>query len=380
MKRKKILSIFGTRPEVVKMAPVVRELQKHREHLESRVCVTAQHRHMLDQAMQVFGLSADIDLNVMRPGQTLPDLTARVLEEVTKVLREEQPDVVLVQGDTTTVMASALAAFYERVAVGHVEAGLRTADRYNPFPEEINRRFATVISTYHFAPTQTAVNALLAENVPAHTIYLTGNTVVDALLWTASQPPTEATSRLMHHLGLCQPVNSGQPRSKWVLVTAHRRENFGEPFENICRAMLDIVTRNPQVQLIYPVHLNPNVQEPVRRILSSHERIHLIDPLSYEQFVHIMKQVDMVLTDSGGVQEEAPVFGKPVLVLRNETERPEAIEAGTVKLVGSDRQKILSLTEELLFNEAAYAAMANAVSPYGDGQAARRIVSALLEA
>jgi UDP-N-acetylglucosamine 2-epimerase (non-hydrolysing) len=294
----------------------------------------------------------------MRPGQTLNELTSRVVEQMAGVLRAEKPDVVLVQGDTTTVMAAALAAFYEHVPVGHIEAGLRTADRYNPFPEEINRRIAGVLASYHFAPT---------------------HTVVDSLLWMAAQPPTEDTAALLKSLDLStqpdlDPIDHSKKR---ILITAHRRENFGGPFEEICQALLEIVQRNPEVELIYPVHLNPNVQDPVARILSKHDRIRLIEPLSYEPFVHVMKAVDLVLTDSGGVQEEAPVFGKPVLVLRNETERPEAVASGTVKLVGSDKAKIISQTEELIHDEHAYNAMSNAISPYGDGKAAGRIVSVL---
>jgi UDP-N-acetylglucosamine 2-epimerase (non-hydrolysing) len=321
----------------------------------------------------------------MRAGQTLPELTARVLEQMTATLRQEKPDIVLVQGDTTTVMATALAAFYERIAVGHVEAGLRTADRYNPFPEEVNRRVAGVLATYHFAPTQTAVKALLAENTPPDTIFCTGNTVVDALLWMAAQPLTPETTKLIGDLGLLDEVippsnalASVKPK-KWILVTAHRRENFGSPFEEVCQGLLELAQRNPELEILYPVHLNPQVQEPVYRILGQHPRIHLIEPLSYEPFVHIMQRVDLVLTDSGGIQEEAPIFGKPVLVLRNETERVEAVAAGTVKLIGPDRAKIVKETELLLYDKLAYQAMATAVSPYGDGHAAERIAEVLLK-
>jgi UDP-N-acetylglucosamine 2-epimerase (non-hydrolysing) len=370
----KVLAVFGTRPEAVKMAPVIHQLQKYPDQIECRVCVTGQHRQMLDQTLAIFQIQPDIDLNLMQPGQSLAGLTARVVERMSAVLKAEKPDLLLVQGDTTTVMAAALAAFYEKVAVGHVEAGLRTGDPYSPFPEEINRRIAAVLTSHHFAPTKTSVEALLAERIPAEKIYCTGNTVVDALLWTAAQKPSFATGSMLHQLGFTQP---GQGKKR-ILVTAHRRENFGEPLEEICQALRAIVERNPEVELIYPVHLNPNVQEPVRRILSDQPRIHLIEPLSYEPFVHLMKAVDLVLTDSGGIQEEAPVFGKPVLVLRNETERPEAVAAGTVKLVGADRQLIISQTEALLHNPFAYAAMANAVSPYGDGHAAERIVEVIL--
>jgi UDP-N-acetylglucosamine 2-epimerase (non-hydrolysing) len=334
---------------------------------------------MIDQALAVLQIQPDIDLNLMRAGQTLPELTARVLEQMTATLRQEKPDIVLVQGDTTTVMATALAAFYEHIAVGHVEAGLRTADRYNPFPEEVNRRVAGVLATYHFAPTQTAVKALLAENIPPDTIFCTGNTVVDALLWMAAQPLTPETTKLMSGLGLLAETAPSAKSKKWILVTAHRRENFGPPFEEVCQGLLKLAQRNPEVEILYPVHLNPQVQEPVYRILGQHPHIHLIEPLSYEPFVHIMQRVDLVLTDSGGIQEEAPIFGKPVLVLRNETERPEAVAAGTVKLIGPDRAKIVKETELLLHDRLAYQAMATAVSPYGDGHAAERIADVLLK-
>lgn len=359
------------------MAPVIHQLQKYAGQLESRVCITAQHRQMLDQTLAIFQIQPDIDLNLMQPEQTLADLTSRVITEVSRVLDGEKPDLLLVQGDTTTVMGAALAAFYQKIAVGHIEAGLRTGDPYSPFPEEVNRRMASVLATYHFAPTLTAVEALRAEGVAAEKIYCTGNTVVDALLWTASQKPSEFASCVLNQLGFLSQTNN-QKKKKRILVTAHRRENFGAPLQEICWALLAIVERNPEVELIYPVHLNPKVQEPVYRILSRHERIHLIEPLSYEPFVHLMRAVDLILTDSGGIQEEAPVFGKPVLVLRNETERPEAVAAGTVKLVGAEPNLIINETEKLLQDETAYAAMANATSPYGDGHAADRIVEVVL--
>jgi UDP-N-acetylglucosamine 2-epimerase (non-hydrolysing) len=383
MKKKKVLCVFGTRPEVIKMAPVIHQLRKYQDRLESRVCITGQHRQMLDHSLSLFQIQADIDLNLMRSNQSLVELTSNVLQTMTEVLRTERPDVVLVQGDTTTVMTTALAAFYERIVVGHIEAGLRTRNNYNPFPEEVNRRIAGVIATYHFAPTKTAVQALLEEQVPAERIFCTGNTVIDALLWMLRQPPGEGTLKLLRQLGLASDEPTGQNQKdkkekKWILVTAHRRENFGLPFENISQALLELVTRNPEVEIVYPVHLNPMVQEPVRRILSHHKQIHLLEPLPYEPFVHLMQAVDLVLTDSGGVQEEAPALGKPVLVLRNETERPEAVSAGTVKLVGCDPELIISQTEQLLFDELAYQAMATVISPYGDGHAAERIVSVLL--
>jgi len=386
----RVLIVFGTRPEAIKMAPVVKELQKHPQRVQARVCITAQHREMLDQVLKLFGIQPDIDLNLMLPEQQLPDLTARVISGMSQVLARERPDCVLIQGDTTTVMATALAAFYQRIPVGHVEAGLRTRNRYNPFPEEINRRMVSVLATYHFAPTQTAVDALLAEGVSADSVFLTGNTVVDALLWVVRQPPSRETRALFDRLGIGQlPANGSEnvvasPSSlvnsrRLILVTAHRRENFGDPFEEMMWALRHIVEHNADVELVYPVHLNPNVQEPAHRILGAVERVHLMEPLDYLPFAHLMKHAYLVLTDSGGIQEEAPALGVPVLVMRRETERPEAVEAGTAKLVGTDHDVILQETERLLRDPLAYQQMAQAVSPYGDGHAAERIVSILLE-
>ena len=351
------------------MAPVVRELEKHPNRIASRVCVTAQHREMLDQVLGVFDIEPDIDLDLMQSGQTLPELTARVILGVSRVLEQEQPDCVLVQGDTTTVMATALAAFYQQIPVGHVEAGLRTRDRYSPFPEEMNRRIADALTTFYFAPTQTAADALRREGVADDDIYVTGNTVIDALLWTVHQPEPPEIANLLATL-------DGR---RLILVTAHRRENFGAPFEQICLGLREVARRNPDIAIVYPVHLNPNVQYPVYRILSGEERICLLDPLPYVSFAHLMKRADIVLTDSGGIQEEAPALGKPVLVMRRETERPEAIEAGTAKLVGPDAEAIVRETERLLYNEGVYRQMANAISPYGDGHAAGRIVQVLLQ-
>lgn len=359
-----VLTIFGTRPEAVKLAPVIRELAG-RAGVRARVCVTAQHREMLDQVLAIFGIVPDHDLALMRPGQALPDLTARVLTGVSGVLAAERPDVVLVQGDTTTAMAGALAAFYARVPVGHVEAGLRSYDRYSPYPEEINRRIVGTMATWHFAPTARAAEALRREGVPEASIHVTGNTVVDALLATleATAPPQWPFPRNGRRL---------------LLVTAHRRENFGAPLEGIFGALRALVDRNPDVELAYPVHLNPQVQEPARRILGDHERIHLLPPQDYASFVHLMARSALILTDSGGIQEEAPTLGKPTLVLRRETERPEAITAGTARLVGTNPAVILAETERLLHDPAAYAAMARASNPFGDGRAARRIVDLLL--
>jgi UDP-N-acetylglucosamine 2-epimerase (non-hydrolysing) len=361
----KALSVFGTRPEAIKMAPVVLELQKYPERICTCVCVTAQHREMLDQVLEWFRIAPDYDLDLMQPDQGLAEFASRVLVSVSKVLQKVQPDVVLVQGDTTTVMMTALAAFYQRIPVGHVEAGLRTRDRYNPFPEEINRRMAGVLATYHFAPTERAADALRAEQVPEENIFVTGNTVVDALLMTAQRP-------------VALKLDFSLDGRRLILVTAHRRESFGAPFESLCLALRDLAERNPDVEVVYPVHLNPKVREPVGRILAGQPRIHLLEPLRYEQFAHLMALAYLILTDSGGIQEEAPVLGKPTLVMRETTERPEAIEAGTARLVGTNRQRIVAEAERLLHDQELYRAMAQVGSPFGDGRAAERIVDILL--
>ncbi len=360
----RILSIFGTRPEAVKMAPVVRELTRT-PGVESLVCVTAQHREMLDQVLDLFNITPDVDLDLMRPGQSLAQLTARVFTHLDPVLANLKLDWVLVQGDTTTVMSAALLAYYHRIKVGHVEAGLRTGDKWQPFPEEINRRVAGVTADLHFAPTEWSRQNLLRENVPDEQIIVTGNTVIDALQWV-SEMPAQA---------LPFDINSG---IRLVTVTAHRRENFGQPLENICQALLQLseIYRN-DVQFVYPVHLNPNVQEPVYRLLDDIPNITLLPPLDYLPLVHLLKRSTLVLTDSGGLQEEAPGLGVPVLVLREVTERPEGVEAGTVKLVGADPDRIIAETRRLLDDPAAHAAMARAVNPYGDGHAAERIVEAI---
>lgn len=351
---------MGTRPEVIKLAPVHFELRRRSREFVSMLCLTGQHREMLDRAMEDFGLNADHDLNLMVDGQGLADLTARVVESVTRLLRDVRPDVLLVQGDTTSAAMGALSAFYERIPVGHVEAGLRTGDRYNPFPEEINRRLISAVATWHYAPTATAVDALLREAIAAKSIVMAGNTVVDALLFIASR--------------LEKPVVS---EGRLILVTAHRRESFGADFESICHALRDVVHSHPDVRVVYPVHLNPNVREPALRILGGEPRIELMKPVGYRTLVSLMMSAYIVLTDSGGIQEEAPVFGKPVLVLRQVTERPEAVEAGVAKIVGTDRAVIVAETERLLDDPAAYARMARSVSPYGDGHAAERIVEHL---
>jgi UDP-N-acetylglucosamine 2-epimerase (non-hydrolysing) len=362
---KRILTVFGTRPEAIKLAPVILELRKHPGRFENRVCVTAQHREMLDQVLDWFRIEPDFDLDLMQPDQGLAEFASRALLRVSALLKEVKPHLVVVQGDTTTVMIAALSAFYQRIPVGHVEAGLRTRDRYNPFPEEINRRVAGTLATYHFAPTARAAEALRAEQVPEEKIFVTGNTVVDALLMTIRRPV-----RLDLDLRL-----EGR---RLIVVTAHRRESFGAPFESICWALRDLAERNAEVEIVYPVHLNPNVRDPVTRILAGQQRIRLLDPLRYEQFAHMMAQAHLILTDSGGIQEEATVLGKPTLVMRETTERPEAIEAGTARLVGTDRGRIVAETERLLHSEEEYRALARAGSPFGDGRAAERIADILL--
>jgi len=366
---KKVLTIFGTRPEAIKLAPILVELGKYPD-VRSRICVTAQHRQMLDQVLELFNIIPDIDLDIMTPGQGLAEITSRVVLEIDQVLLQEQPDVVLVQGDTTTVMAAALAAFYRRVTVGHVEAGLRSGNLYSPFPEEMNRRVAGIVSGLHFAPTDTAVHALRREGVLEDRIFLTGNPVIDALQMIVARPMPEEARQLLAQAGITG--NGCDP--KLILVTAHRRENFGERFESLCLGLKAILQMNRDVVIIYPVHLNPNVQEPVYRILGGQERVILTKPIEYDVLAHLMKAAYIVLTDSGGIQEEAPSLGKPVLVMRTETERPEGVEAGTAKLVGPFEDRILAETEILLRDEAAYQQMARAINPYGDGHAAERIV------
>lgn len=366
----KVLSVFGTRPEAIKMAPVIRALESRPDKIISRVCVTAQHRQMLDQVLILFGIRPDYDLDIMQQSQSPTQVAAAVLQKLEPILVAEKPDWVLVQGDTTTVMAAALAAFYAGVKVGHVEAGLRTHDKYQPFPEEINRRVASVVADLHFAPTQRARANLLREGLADNTIRVTGNTVIDALHTAANMP--------------YDPVGGPLQGMPWdrriVLVTAHRRENFGQPFEQICLALRDIAAQYANtVQIVYPVHLNPNVQEPARRMLGGVPNITLTEPLDYLPFIYLMKHATLVLTDSGGIQEEAPGLGKPVLVLREVTERPEAVEAGTVCLVGVDRERIFDATRQLLDDEMAYRQIAQAVNPYGDGHAAERAVEAILE-
>jgi len=368
----KILIVFGTRPEAIKMAPVVKTLETR---LDVSVCVTAQHREMLDQVLDLFEIVPDHDLNIMKPGQDLYDVTSNVLLGMKSVLQEEKPDVVLVHGDTTTTMATSLAAFYQQILVGHVEAGLRTHDIYSPFPEEINRQVTGRVTKYHFAPTEQAKKNLLAELVPEEDIVVTGNTVIDALLTVVEKSRTvDFSSELLAEL----PFLTDEKIPRMVLVTGHRRENFGQGFEEICQALADLATMHLEVQFVYPVHLNPNVREPVNRILSGVDNVHLIEPQDYLPFVKLMDASTIILTDSGGIQEEAPSLGKPVLVMRNTTERPEAVEAGTVKLVGANRDNIVEAVDTLLTDKEQYKAMARAHNPYGDGCASERILAELI--
>ena len=369
----KILSVFGTRPEAIKMAPIVRLLQQT-EGIEARVCVTAQHRQMLDQALELFEIKPEYDLDLMREGQTLAQLSAGIFTHLDPVLEEFKPDWILAVGDTTTVINTSLLAFYRKVKFGHVEAGLRTHNKWHPFPEEINRRIATVTADAHFAPTEWSKQNLLHEGVEPETIFVTGNSVIDALKFVADQPEPKEISELLER------IESRELASKrLILVTAHRRENFGEPMENICNALKQLASRE-DVEIVYPVHLNPNVQEPVNRILKDVTRITLLPPLDYLPLAHLMKHDSLILTDSGGIQEEAPTFGIPVLVMRETTERPEGVEAGILKLVGTETDRITKEANRLLDDASAYAQMARAANPYGDGHAAERIVEALLKA
>lgn len=372
--KKRVMTVFGTRPEAIKMAPVALALAAEPE-LESLVCVTAQHRQMLDQVMRIFDLTADIDLNVMQPGQDLYDVTSRVLLGMRDVFKREKPDLVLVHGDTTTCFAAALAAFYQSIPVGHVEAGLRTGNLLAPFPEEANRSLVGRITEMHFAPTERARQNLLAENVNAEKIIVTGNTVIDALLIARDKVSTMPVKAWHDSIGpaLCERIT--QRSGRFVLITGHRRENFGQGFIDLCNAIRTLALSHPDWLLVYPVHLNPNVQKPVLDILSGLPNVHLIEPLEYLPFVWLMNQSDVILTDSGGIQEEGPSLGKPVLVMREVTERPEALDAGTVKLVGTDKQRIIDAVELLLNDENAYRAMANANNPFGNGTAAQQIVS-----
>jgi UDP-N-acetylglucosamine 2-epimerase (non-hydrolysing) len=369
----KVLTVFGTRPEAIKMAPVVRALSGK---LNVKVCVTAQHREMLDQVLELFEIIPDYDLDIMKPGQDLFDVTSNVLLGIKEILQFESPDIVLVHGDTTTSMATAMAAFYLKIPIGHVEAGLRTYNINSPFPEEFNRQLTSRITTLHFAPTEAARQNLLDEKVQDKQIYVTGNTVIDALLSMVKKARTVNFSDSI--LKVAPFLNKINNIFRIILVTGHRRENFGQGFEEICQALHDIATENPDVCIIYPVHLNPNVREPVNRILSKIGNIYLVEPMEYLTFIKLMDLSYLILTDSGGIQEEAPSLGKPVLVMRDTTERPEALEAGTVKLVGTNKKEIVEMVEKLLNDRQFYEQMSRAHNPYGDGNSSNMICNVLM--
>lgn len=367
MKKLKVLTVFGTRPEGIKMAPIIKAMEKN-ENIESVTCITAQHREMLDQVLNLFDIVPDYDLNIFKPGQSLTEITTRALEGLERVIIKEKPDVLLVQGDTTTVFTGALAAFYQGVKIGHVEAGLRSGNIHSPYPEEANRMLTGILTDYHFAPTGRNVDNLLKENYPKEKIFITGNTVIDALSYTIKK----------EYVFENQLLNNLDYNKKIVLMTSHRSENIGQPMENIFTAVKDIVNKYEDVEVIFPIHLNPKVRDIANSILGNNNRIHLIEPLDYEAFANLMAKVHLIVTDSGGLQEEAPTLGIPVLVVREETERPEGIEAGTARLVGTDYKLIYETMDLLLSNSDEYEKMAKAVNPYGDGNAAERIVEILL--
>ena len=382
---KKVMLVFGTRPEAIKMAPLVKEFQKQPKRVETVVCVTGQHREMLDQVLKIFDIKPDYDLNIMKQGQDLYDVTARVLTGMRDVLKEVKPDVVLVHGDTTTSTAAALAAFYQQIPVGHVEAGLRTHNIYSPWPEEMNRLLTGRLATYHFSPTPLSRNNLIKESVDDRNIIITGNTVIDALYWVVDKIKNnkELDNELEDILSKAgYDVNRLNNGKKLVLITGHRRENFGDGFINMCTAIKDLTVKYPDLDFVYPMHSNPNVRKPIHEVfgenLSGLKNMFFIEPLEYLSFVYLMEKSSIVLTDSGGIQEEAPGLGKPVLVMRDTTERPEALDAGTVKLVGTDYNKIVNEVSSLIDDKAAYEKMSKAVNPYGDGLACGRIVNALL--
>ncbi len=386
---KKILIVFGTRPEAIKMAPLVKALQRESGIFDAKVCVTAQHREMLDQVLKIFDISPDYDLDIMKPGQDLYDVTSGVLLGMKEVLSDFRPDIVLVHGDTTTTLAVSLAAFYRKIPVGHVEAGLRTEDIYSPWPEEANRQLTSRLTRLHFAPTSKSRQNLLAEKIPDENIVVTGNTVIDALflvlekIGSNPEKETKIIETLKNRLPFFQTPKTQNPKTQnpkpkqLILVTGHRRENFGRGFINICEALKEIAEKEPDVDIVYPVHLNPNVQKPVNEILGDTPNIHLIPPLEYEPFVYLMSKAHIIVTDSGGIQEEAPSLGKPVLVMRETTERPEAVEAGTVKLVGTDKKVIVESALKLLNDRESYEKMSKAHNPYGDGKASERITETL---
>jgi UDP-N-acetylglucosamine 2-epimerase (non-hydrolysing) len=370
---KKVLLVFGTRPEAIKMAPLVKIFEQE-SSIESRVCVTAQHREMLDQVLDIFDITPNYDLNIMKPGQDLYDVTSSVLLGMKDVLSDFSPDIVLVHGDTTTTIATSLAAFYQKIRVGHIEAGLRTEDIYSPWPEEANRQITGILATYHFTPTTNSQENLLRENKRRADIIVTGNTVIDALFLALDkiQNSRKLKEKIVSTINAHYKLDK---KRKLILVTGHRRENFGQGFIDICKALKSLAQNNPDVDIVYPVHLNPNVQKPVREILSAIANIHLIEPLQYESFIYLMKRSYFIITDSGGIQEEAPSLGKPVLVMRDTTERPEALLAGTVKMVGTNPQTIIEQAQKLLDNTIDYEKMSQAHNPYGDGKACQRIVN-----
>ncbi len=375
----KILIVFGTRPEAIKMAPLVKEFQKYSIDFETKVCVTAQHREMLDQVLDLFEITPEYDLNIMKEGQDLYDVTSNVLKGMKDVLNDFKPDIVFVHGDTSTTFAAALAAFYQQIKVAHVEAGLRTGDIYSPWPEEANRQLTTQITAFHFAPTDTSKSNLLQENVQEKNIVIMGNTVIDALFLALDKIKNNAKleKQIIHQLS--ENNYLFKESQKIILVTGHRRENHGQGFINICTALKEIALKNPKYDIVYPVHLNPNVQKPVKELLSNIDNIYLIEPLQYEQFIYMMDKSYFIITDSGGVQEEAPSLGKPVLVMRDTTERPEAVDAGTVKLVGTNTALIISEAQKLIDDTKAYKVMSKASNPYGDGHACRKIINFLEE-
>jgi len=375
---KKILLVFGTRPEAIKMAPLVQKFKQDSINFETKVCVTAQHREMLDQVLDMFDIKPNYDLNLMKVGQDLYDITSNVLLGMKDVLSDFQPDIVLVHGDTTTTSATSLAAFYQKIKVGHVEAGLRTHNIYSPWPEEANRQITGILANYHFAPTKTSAENLLLENKKDSDIIITGNTVIDALFLALDKIENNETlkNKIISNINSQYTIDENK---KFILITGHRRENFGQGFINICQALKTLALNNQDIDIVYPVHLNPNVQKPVKNILSDVSNIYLIDPLQYEQFIYLMSKSYFIITDSGGVQEEAPSLGKPVLVMRDTTERPEALEAGTVKLVGTNTEIIIEEAQKLLNDNLAYEKMSKAHNPYGDGNACERIVNFIKE-
>ena len=375
---KKILLVFGTRPEAIKMAPLVKAFHEQNQYFETKVCVTAQHREMLDQVLSLFEIVADFDLNVMQPNQDLYAITSNILLGMKSVFQSFRPDFIFVHGDTTTTFAVSLAAFYEKILVGHIEAGLRTGNLYSPWPEEANRKLTSQLTCYHFAPTAQSRDNLLKENVAPDKIIVTGNTVIDALLLMKSKLETDPDFRGKVHNSVKQ--KGFDPKAaEFILVTGHRRENFGQGFIDICTALKTIALERPTINIVYPVHLNPNVRKPVNELLTGVKNVYLIEPLEYEAFIYLMSLAKLIITDSGGVQEEAPSLGKPVLVMRDTTERPEAVDAGTVKLVGTDTQRIISETNNLLDNKQAYEIMTKAHNPYGDGKACARIINFMKE-